>query len=48
MKKILIVVTLTLALAGLLFVAPILGNVQKADVQYFGTAYAGEGGGGGF
>lgn len=47
MKKILIILTLTLALAGLFFVAPILGNVQKADVQYFGTAYAGEGGGGG-
>jgi hypothetical protein len=47
MKKILIILTLTLALAGLLFVAPILGNVQKSDVQYFGTAYAGEGGGGG-
>jgi len=47
MKKILIIVTLTLALAGLLFVVPILGNVQKAEVQYYGTAYAGEGGGGG-
>ncbi len=47
MKKILIVVTLTLALAGLLFAVPILGNVHKSNVEYFGTAYAGEGGGGG-
>jgi len=48
MKKFLIVITIVLALAGLLFASPILGNIEKGEANFFGTAYAGEGGGGGF
>jgi hypothetical protein len=46
MKKIFIVITIVLILVGALFASPLLGRTEKSDSVYYGTAYAGEGGGG--
>ncbi len=46
MKKILVVITIILALVGLLFASPILGKEGKSDPVYYGAAYASGGGGG--
>jgi hypothetical protein len=48
MKKLFIIIAIVLALAAVLFVAPITGRESKNETTYFGSAYAGEGGGGGF
>lgn len=45
MKKLLIVITIVVALAGLFFVSPILGKEKKTEPAYYGSAYAGGGGG---
>ena len=45
MKKILVVITIILALVGLLFASPILGKEDKSGSVFYGTAYAGGGGG---
>ncbi len=46
MKKLLLVITLILVLAGIFFVSPIMGRDKGAEVNYYGSAFAGEGGGG--
>ncbi len=46
MKKILVVIAIVLALTAALFASPILGKEDKADSVFYGTALAGEGGGG--
>ncbi len=46
MKKILVVITIILALVGLFFVSPILGKEGKNRPVFYGTAYAGGNGGG--
>jgi hypothetical protein len=48
MKKILIVIGLAVAVAGLIFATPLLGREARTNTTYYGTAYAGGGGGGGF
>ena len=48
MKKLLIVIAIVVALAAVLFASPILGREAKNEGTYHGSAYAGEGGGGGF
>lgn len=45
MKKLLIVITIIVALAGLFFVSPILGKEKKTEPNYYGSAYAGGGSG---
>jgi hypothetical protein len=47
MKKLLIIVSIFVALAGLFFVSPILGKEGKKDAVYYGSAF-GWGGGGNF
>lgn len=46
MKKFLIVITIIMALVGLLFASPILGKEGKSESVYYGAAYASGGGGG--
>jgi hypothetical protein len=48
MKKLFIILAIVLALAAVLFVSPITGKEGKSGTTYYGSAYAGEGGGGGF
>jgi hypothetical protein len=48
MKKLFIIIAIALALAAILFVSPITGKEGKNETMYYGSAYAGEGGGGGF
>jgi|WetSurSiteA1Bulk_404760.scaffolds.fasta_scaffold119324_1 hypothetical protein len=48
MKKLLIVIAIVVALAAILFASPILGREGKHEATFYGSAYAGEGGGGGF
>ena len=48
MKKLFIIIAIVLALAAIMFVSPITGKEGKTQPTYYGTAYAGEGGGGGF
>lgn len=48
MKKIIIIIGLSLAIAGLLFTTPILGKDARTNHTYYGAAYAGGSGGGGF
>jgi hypothetical protein len=48
MKKLFIIISIILALAAIVFVSPIMGKEGKTQSSYYGTAYAGEGGGGGF
>ena len=48
MKKLLLVITVILVLAGLFFASPIMGRDKNGENTYYGSAYAGEGGGGGF
>jgi hypothetical protein len=48
MKKLFIIIAIVLALAAVLFVSPITGKESKNETSYYGSAYAGEGGGGGF
>jgi len=47
MKKLIVIIAIVLALGALIFVSPIMGKSSKSEPVYFGTAYAGEGGGGG-
>ncbi|MFW6138190.1 MAG: hypothetical protein ACOC7U_03355 [Spirochaetota bacterium] len=47
MKKVLLVVGIVVALAALFFASPMVGKMDKNDTQYYGTAVADEGGGGG-
>ncbi len=46
MKKFLVVITIIMALVGLLFASPILGKDGKSESVYYGSAYASGGGGG--
>jgi hypothetical protein len=48
MKKLFIIIAIVLTLAAILFVSPINGKEGKNESSYYGSAYAGEGGGGGF
>jgi hypothetical protein len=48
MKKLFIIIAIVLALAAILFVSPITGKEGRNETTYYGSAYAGEGGGGGF
>jgi hypothetical protein len=48
MKKIIIIVALAVAIAGLMFATPLLGREARTNTTYYGTAYASGGGGGGF
>ncbi|KPJ89823.1 MAG: hypothetical protein AMS17_00450 [Spirochaetes bacterium DG_61] len=47
MKKLLVIITIFVALAGLFFVSPILGKEGKKEPVHYGSAY-GWGGGGNF
>lgn len=47
MKKILIIVGLAIAIAGLFFASPIMGREARTNHTYYGSAYASGGGGGG-
>ncbi len=47
MKKILIILGLAIAIAGLFFASPIMGREARTNHTYYGSAYAGGGGGGG-
>ena len=46
MKKLLILITIIIALGALLFARPLVGKIDKGESVYYGNAYAGEGGGG--
>jgi hypothetical protein len=48
MKKILVVIAIVVVIAAALFASPILGKEGKESAHFVGTAYATEGGGGGF
>jgi hypothetical protein len=48
MKKILVVIAIVVVIAAALFASPILGKEGKETTHFVGTAYASEGGGGGF
>ena len=45
MKKLLIIITIFVALAGLFLVSPILGKEGKKEPIHYGSAYAWGGGG---
>jgi hypothetical protein len=47
MKKIIIIIGLTIAIAGLFFATPIMGREARSNHTYYGSAYAGGSGGGG-
>jgi succinate-acetate transporter protein len=47
MKKLLVIITVFIALAGLFIVSPILGKEGKKEPVHYGSAY-GWGGGGNF
>jgi hypothetical protein len=47
MKKLLVIITVFIALAGLFLVSPILGKEGKKEAVHYGSAY-GWGGGGNF
>jgi len=48
MKKIFVVLAIVVVIAAALFASPILGKEGKESAHFIGTAYATEGGGGGF
>jgi len=48
MKKIFVVIAIVVVIAAALFASPILGKEGKDTAHFVGTAYATEGGGGGF
>jgi FlaG/FlaF family flagellin (archaellin) len=48
MKKIFVIIAIVVVLAAALFASPILGREGRDSAQFVGTAYASEGGGGGF
>jgi hypothetical protein len=47
MKKLLLIIAAIVVLCAVLFASPIIGKVDKGETKFFGTAHAGEGGGGG-
>ncbi len=47
MKKFLLVLGALLIIVGIIFATPLLGRDKSAEDAYYGSAYAGEGGGGG-
>ena len=48
MKKIFVIIAIIVVLAAALFASPILGREGRDTAHFVGTAYASEGGGGGF
>jgi hypothetical protein len=48
MKKIFVIIAIVVVLAAALFASPILGKEGRNTTHFVGTAYATEGGGGGF
>ena len=48
MKKLFVVIAIVVVIAAALFASPILGKEGKESAHFVGTAYATEGGGGGF
>jgi len=48
MKKLFVIIAVVVVLAAALFASPILGREDKSTAHFAGTAYATEGGGGGF
>ncbi len=48
MKKIFVIIAIVVVLAAALFASPILGREGRDTAHFVGTAYASEGGGGGF
>jgi hypothetical protein len=48
MKKLFVVIAIAVVIAAALFASPILGKEGKETAHFVGTAYATEGGGGGF
>lgn len=48
MKKIFVIIAIVVVLAAALFASPILGREDRDTAHFAGTAYASEGGGGGF
>jgi hypothetical protein len=48
MKKLFVIIAIVVVLGAALFASPILGREDKGTSHFVGTAFAAEGGGGGF
>jgi hypothetical protein len=48
MKKLFVIIAIVVVLGAALFASPILGREDKGSARFVGTAFASEGGGGGF